>query len=38
VLLVVTASYFLRARKLMREEDAQFARMRELRERLQLDP
>jgi hypothetical protein len=37
--LVALAVYFLlRARRLMREEDAQFARMSELRRRLELDP
>jgi len=38
VLLVVTASCLWRARRRMRDEDAQFARMRELRAQLQLDP
>ncbi len=38
VLLSLAAWVFLRARRHMREEDAQFARMRELRRRLELDP
>ena len=37
-LVAVAISYLARSRRLMREEDAQFARMRELRSRLQLDP
>lgn len=38
VLLSIAAWTFLRARRHMREEDAQFARLRSLRERLGLDP
>ena len=39
VILAVTASWFLlRARRTMRTEDALFARMRQLRDQLQLDP
>jgi hypothetical protein len=38
VLLVAAAWIFLRARRHMGEEDAQFARMRDLRRRLELDP
>ena len=38
VLVVVALVLFLRARRLMRAEDEEFARMRELRRRLELDP
>ncbi len=39
VILVSVAAYFLlQARRRMRAEDAQFARMQELRSRLELDP
>lgn len=38
VLLALTARSFRRARTIMREEDADFARLRELRARLGLDP
>ncbi len=37
-LLAISAILFVRARRLMRAEDALFARMRALRERLGLDP
>jgi hypothetical protein len=38
VLVTAALLLFLRARRHMREEDAQFARMQELRRRLELDP
>jgi hypothetical protein len=38
VLISFAMWFFLRARRHMREEDAEFARMRELRGRLELDP
>ena len=38
VLVSFAAWYLLRARRHMRVEDAQFARMQELRSRLELDP
>jgi hypothetical protein len=38
VLLGIAAVAFARARRLMRTEDALFRRMRELRDRLELDP
>jgi hypothetical protein len=37
-LLVLAAVEVVRARRLMRAEDARFARLRELRRRLELDP
>lgn len=38
VLVAFAAHYLVRARRLMRSEDALYARMRELRDRLGLDP
>ncbi len=38
VLVALAAHYLIRARRLMRSEDALYARMRELRDRLGLDP
>ena len=38
VLVALALFFFVRARRHMREEDAQFARMRELRRTLELDP
>jgi len=38
VLVALAVFFFVRARRFMREEDVAFARMRELRRQLELDP